>query len=55
MDADDVLLAKNNWNFEALRFLLQNTYTDDEVCKLDLLNMSDRIIADETVNEEMEE
>lgn len=46
-------MNKEDWNFEALRFLLQNTYTDDEANKMNLLNISDKIIADETVDEEI--
>lgn len=43
--------AKLNWNFEALRFILENNSTFDEDHKQKLLDDADRIELDYTKEE----
>ena len=43
--------AKLNWLFNAVEFLLQNKFTDDEVYKNQLLDEADKIYLDYEVEE----
>lgn len=53
---DKITKRKIEWNFEALRFLVSanKVVETEDMDAIQLLNDSDRIIADETVDDEID-
>lgn len=50
----DILERKINWLFDLHMFRLSETPCDDDKTKTDFLNRADSIIADETVDDEID-